>query len=315
MDVLSWQEFVAGWVGGVAGLAVGHPLDTIKVRQQAFSEKIGVLKSFQTTLKYEGVRGFYKGMTFPLLSAGALNALFFGVYANTLRLIEQPKSASGDCKSISEDSLPLKNEKSSLNVFAAGCVGGLFACFLACPIDLIKIQMQSQTGAPSCKEWGHHNEPKHKGMVDCIRRLCHNQGIRGLYTGMYPMLLRDVVSYGVYMAVYETGLKSLHWNHVLTTLVSGGCAGVVSWAVITPVDLIKSRIQADDIKKPMYKGVIDCARKSYNANGFPVFFRGFSMMMLRSFPVNAAVFLAYESSLHLLAPAKSQESFPILHHD
>lgn len=34
---------------------VGHPADTIKVRQQAFSEKIGVVKTFQTTLKYEGV--------------------------------------------------------------------------------------------------------------------------------------------------------------------------------------------------------------------------------------------------------------------
>lgn len=300
MNVLSWQEFVAGWAGGVAGLAVGHPADTIKVRQQAFTEKIGVLKTFRTTLKYEGARGLYKGMSFPLLSAGALNALFFGVYANTLRFLEQNTTCNENA-STKERS---KQDKWNTNVFAAGCVGGLFACFLACPIDLIKIQMQSQTGVSSSKEWGHHTEPQHKGMLDCIRRLCHKQGIRGLYMGMGPMLMRDVVSYGVYMWVYESALQNLHFNQIITTLVSGGTAGVVSWAVITPIDVVKSRIQADDIRKPAYKGFIDCAKKSYGTHGFPVFFRGFSMMMLRSFPVNAATFLVYESSLHMMGAGK-----------
>ncbi|XP_034231924.1 solute carrier family 25 member 45-like [Thrips palmi] len=305
MDVLSWKEFVAGWAGGVAGLGVGHPADTIKVRQQAFTERIGVLKTLRTTLKYEGVRGLYKGMLFPLLSSGALNALFFGVYANTLRFIEQKRAPGVERRNNWGDDPSTKSghpNRSTLDVFAAGCVGGLFACTLACPIDLIKIQMQSQTGVASSKEWGHHVEPKHKGMLDCIRRLCHKRGVRGLYTGMCPMLLRDVVSYGVYMTVYETGLQNLHWNPVVSTLVSGGCAGVVSWGVIIPIDLVKSRIQADDIKKPMYRGVVDCVKKSYQAHGLPVFFRGFSMMMVRSFPVNAATFLVYESTLHLLKP-------------
>lgn len=126
------------------------------------------------------------------------------------------------------------------------------------------------------------------------------------------MLLRDVVSYGVYMLVYEAGLRNLHWNHAVTTLVSGGTAGVVSWALITPVDLIKSRIQADDIKKPVYNGIVDCAKKSYHAHGLSVFFRGFSMMMLRSFPVNASTFLVYESTLHLLgSDIKTPESLHV----
>ena len=294
---------------------VGHPADTIKVRQQAFSEKIGVLKTFQTTLKYEGIGGLYKGMSFPLISTGALNALFFGVYANALRYLEHQQNADFGRKTFCDENFAKKNlnkDRWYVNVFAAGCVGGVFACFLACPIDLIKIQMQSQTGLASSKEWGHHNEPQHKGVLDCIRRLYNAYGVRGLYTGMHPMLLRDVLSYGVYMLVYEAGLRSLQWNHIVTTLVSGGTAGVVSWAVITPVDVIKSRIQADDIKKPTYSGVIDCFRKSYQAHGLSVFFRGFSMMMLRSFPVNAATFLVYESALRVLGPeVKSSESFSL----
>lgn len=93
-------------------------------------------------------------------------------------------------------------------------------------------------------------------------------------------------------------------------LINSYFTGVVSWALITPIDLVKSRIQADDIKKPVYRGFMDCAKKSYQAHGLSVFFRGFSMMMLRSFPVNAATFLVYESSLNFLGAGKRHsESF------
>ena len=33
--------------------------------------------------------GFFKGMYYPLLSAGALNSLFFGVYGVTLRAMTE----------------------------------------------------------------------------------------------------------------------------------------------------------------------------------------------------------------------------------
>ena len=29
-----WCDFVAGWIGGSAGIVVGHPADTVKVVQQ-----------------------------------------------------------------------------------------------------------------------------------------------------------------------------------------------------------------------------------------------------------------------------------------
>lgn len=64
-----------------------------------------------------------------------------------------------------------------------------------------------------------------------------------------------------------------------------------------PLDVIKSRIQADDLSNPQYKGIVDCTVKSYKKDGLHVFRRGFIMCSFRSFPVNAATFLAYEWSL------------------
>lgn len=63
---------------------MGHPLDTVKVRQQVLDTKI--MPTVIKTYKYEGIRGFYKGMLFPLLSTGVLNAAFFGVYGNCMKI-------------------------------------------------------------------------------------------------------------------------------------------------------------------------------------------------------------------------------------
>lgn len=75
------------------------------------------------------MRGFYKGMGFPLLATGTLNSLFFGAYGSCLRKLSEGK----DTHSYSD-------------VFTAGCAGGVVQLVVACPVDLVKIKMQIQTG-------------------------------------------------------------------------------------------------------------------------------------------------------------------------
>lgn len=65
---------------------VGHPFDTIKVRQQTMNSALW--PAIKQTFIHEGIRGFYKGMLFPLLSMGPSNAVLFGVYGNSLRILQ-----------------------------------------------------------------------------------------------------------------------------------------------------------------------------------------------------------------------------------
>jgi len=57
--VAPWKEFVGGTIGGVAGVLVGHPFDTIKVRLQAQTPEQrryhGVLHCFAQIRASEGV--------------------------------------------------------------------------------------------------------------------------------------------------------------------------------------------------------------------------------------------------------------------
>ena len=67
--------------------------------------------------------------------------------------------------------------------------------------------------------------------------------------------------------------------------------GVISWIVIIYLDVVKSRIQADDPLNPKYKGMIDCFKQCYREGGFRIFGRGLVVMSLRAFPLNGATFL------------------------
>ena len=68
-------------------------------------------------------------MGFPILATGTLNSLFFGVYGNSLRYLGEGKV-----------------KPSYYDVFWAGCAGGVVQLVVACPVDLVKIKMQMQTG-------------------------------------------------------------------------------------------------------------------------------------------------------------------------
>ena len=59
------------------------------------------------------------------------------------------------------------------------------------------------------------------------------------------------------------------------------------------LDVVKSRIQADDPKNPIYKGTIDCFKKCYKEGGLRIFTRGWLVTALRAFPLNGATFLGF----------------------
>ncbi|KAK2707674.1 solute carrier family 25 member 45-like [Artemia franciscana] len=285
-----WKDFFAGSIGGGTGVIVGHPLDTIKVRQQALGERSS-WQCLVKTFKYEGVRGFFKGMTFPIISNGVFNSIFFGVYASTLRLFH--------------DSSPSSEKPSYTSVYLAGCIGGAAQLTVACPVDLIKIRLQSQTGLGSnSKIWKNHYESNLKGPISCIREIVRTCGVKGLYRGLSIMCLRDIPSFGIYVVTYDVItdiFKSKGFKEEAgVVIIAGGLAGSISWASILPLDVIKSKLQADSPIDSKYKGIIHCAISCYKSEGYTIFGRGFLMMMIRAFPTNAATFWAYKASLDLI---------------
>lgn len=256
----------------------------VQLQTQLHSNRYtGTVSAVLNINKYGWVHGFFRGMSTPLLSYGIVNSVYFGVYGNTLKILEESRE---------------KRKSSYLNIYLAGCVGGAAQLIPVIPTDYIKVVLQSQI--PRHKG-GTDIKKAFSGPLDCARHIVRQHGVRGLYKGGLAMAYRDVPSYGLYGLTYEVmshWMKESGWSDsqgVIADLVAGGCAGTITWASIIPFDVVKSRYQADFVGE--YSGLIDCAVKSYREEGVRVFYRGCMVTCLRAFPVNAVTFLVYSQSM------------------
>lgn len=81
---------------------------------------------------------------------------------------------------------------------------------------------------------------------------------------------------------------------------AGGWAGVLAWASIYPVDVVKSRLQTQSLETPQFKSFGHCASQLYRQEGAAIFVRGLAPTLLRAFPLNAVTFSFYELSMRVL---------------
>ncbi|XP_028266289.1 solute carrier family 25 member 45 [Parambassis ranga] len=277
---MSLLEFIAGSISGAAGFAVGHPLDTVKVRLQAKSEYKGIVHCVAQTYRYEGVRGFFKGMAFPVMTTGIINSVVFGSYSNALDYLTQCQRSKA---------------ASAAQVFNAGCFSGLAQVFVCAPIDLVKVRLQGQTTAE-----------RYRGPTHCVAVILREEGVRGLFRGGLALALRDVPCYGLYFVAYEVTRDALTESGKqagsTAILIAGGVAGVLSWAFATPMDVVKARLQMSGAGGREYRGALHCLRVSAREEGLRVFFKGLLLNSVRAFPVNAITFLSYESLMKIFCP-------------
>lgn len=92
----------------------------------------------------------------------------------------------------------------------------------------------------------------------------------------------------------------------LKVLLCGGVAGIITWASVFPLDVIKTRLQAQtigDSRQPIRVypegqpllptsnrktlSSFQLAKEAYRTEGFKVFYRGLGICSLRAFIVNA----------------------------
>ena len=66
--------------------------------------------------------------------------------------------------------------------------------------------------------------------------------------------------------------------------------GVISWLTVIYLDIVKSRIQADDPVNPKYNGMIDTIRKCYKEGGIRIFGRGNIPLLMGAFPLHGVTF-------------------------
>ena len=82
---------------------------------------------------------------------------------------------------------------------------------------------------------------------------------------------------------------------MVRTIIAGGVGGLSIWAACYPVDVVKSRMQVYSAGGKSV-GAMEVVGMLMKEGGVPAFYRGIAPTLFRSFPANAALFLAYEYS-------------------
>lgn len=262
-------DFFAGLCGGFTKTLIGLPIETVKVRLQTRNQYKGPIDCVIKILKYEGISGFYRILFIPLISVGFFNSIIFGTFGVTNKYLQNNYKFSN-----------------SMNIFLAGCTSGLCA-ILNTPIDFIRNRMQVQT-----------NTKEYKNSIDCIRKIVTNYGLRKLLTGLTLMTLNYVPQYGMHFTCYfymKEKLAELNTPTIFSQFISGGLAGSLCWIPVYPLDVIKNRIQTQSLENPKYNGILDCIKKTYSEKGIKSFYKGLSIILVRSFPINAGMFVTYET--------------------
>ncbi|KAF2840555.1 calcium-binding mitochondrial carrier protein Aralar2 [Patellaria atrata CBS 101060] len=184
-----------------------------------------------------------------------------------------------------------KMPNSSINSIC-GALAGVASGIVTCPLDVIKTKLQAQ-GAFRIQ--GRRTIPRssqvYQGMIGTARVIWTEDGFRGLYRGLSPMLLGYLPTWAVYMTVYEsskdyyyTKLESKWHARIYASITAGACSTLAT----NPIWVIKTRLMSQvssraskQARTPWhYKSTLDAARKMYRAEGIGAFYSGLTPALL-----------------------------------
>ncbi|XP_029461645.1 calcium-binding mitochondrial carrier protein Aralar1 isoform X2 [Rhinatrema bivittatum] len=272
----SAYRFTLGSIAGAVGATAVYPVDLVKTRMQnQRSSFVGELMykhsfdCFKKVLRYEGFFGLYRGLIPQLIGVAPEKAIKL-----TVNDFVRDKFTQKD------GSIPLLAE-----VLAGACAGSSQVIFTN-PLEIVKIRLQVA---------GEITTGPRVSSLTVLRDL----GIFGLYKGARACLLRDLPFSAIYFTVYAhcKHFFSDENGHVgaLQLLVSGAIAGVPAASLVTPADVIKTRLQvAARAGQTIYSGIIDCFQKILREEGPKAFWKGTAARVCRSSPQFGVTLLTYE---------------------
>ncbi|GAB6032358.1 Calcium-binding mitochondrial carrier protein Aralar1 [Chamberlinius hualienensis] len=294
-------RFALGSIAGATGATAVYPIDLVKTRMQnqRSGSYIGELMyknswdCFKKVLRHEGFSGLYRGLVPQLMGVAPEKAIKLTV--NDL-IRDKMRTERGE--------IPLWSE-----ILAGGCAGGSQVIFTN-PIEIVKIRLQVA---------GEIASTARVSAVQVIKDL----GFLGLYKGSRACFLRDIPFSAIYFPVYAHCKSALAdengYNSPLSLLTAAAIAGVPAASLVTPADVIKTRLQVQArAGQSTYNGVIDASRKIWREEGGRAFWKGATARVFRSSPQFGVTLATYEVLQRLFyvdfggnRPAGSHATVPV----
>lgn len=91
----------------------------------------------------------------------------------------------------------------------SGAIGGFTSGVVTCPLDVIKTKLQAQGGLAHIQRGMHVGQPRmYNGLVGTAKVIWKDEGLRGMYRGLGPIILGYLPTWAVWFTIYN---KSKTW--------------------------------------------------------------------------------------------------------
>ncbi|KAG8778700.1 hypothetical protein FRC16_003751 [Serendipita sp. 398] len=273
-------------------------------------------------LREEGIAGFYRGIWIPLVTISAVRAVSFTIYNETKDKLHGPYGWS-------RERLLSVGASGAVGGALAGClisIGSVRECdfhvskdvVLTSPqaFELVKVRRQLEYSIAAAKGIQIVKPPSTWSAIKDIVRGANGdkmggtgnspKGITALWTGMRLHWLRDTSGTALYFFEYDSMRYLLgrlpngeqgptpYWAPIHASIipfVCGSLAGVSSWAIIYPLDVVKTKTQQRALSGLKYRGPIETLKRLLRGPeeaprtmlaGFARLYRGLGVSAIRS---------------------------------
>ncbi|EXF83544.1 hypothetical protein CFIO01_00686 [Colletotrichum fioriniae PJ7] len=199
-QISSTSKFVAGGVAGMVAQFCVYPLDTLKFRLQTSTVQGGlsgnalVIDTAKKMWQAGGMRIAYRGVTMGLMGMFPYSAIDMGTFEF---LKSSYKRYMAKYKGIHEEDAKPGNIMTGL----IGATSGAFGASVVYPLNVLRTRLQTQGTVM--------HPATYTGIVDVARQTFKNEGVRGMYKGLTPNLLKVAPALSITWVVYENSKRIL----------------------------------------------------------------------------------------------------------
>ncbi|KAI1289322.1 Solute carrier family 25 member 40 [Halotydeus destructor] len=216
-----------------------------------------------------------------------------------------------------------------LQQILSSCSGALITSLLVTPLDVVKIRLQAQqkefakkkcflycnglmehvcycngsgpgSAAVAPSQWFKKSSALHfTGTLDAFAKIIKHEGAGSLWSGLPPTLVMAIPATVIYFTIYDQlkiqfcrNLKCTKENQPLwIPVVAGGMARTISATVISPIELVRTKMQSKNIS---YWELGNSIKSSVQSQGYLSLWRGLGPTILRDVPFSSLYWLNYE---------------------
>lgn len=220
----------------------------------------------------EGVLSLYSGLSAGYLRQAIYGTARLGLFGTFIRLFETRAETNG-------------TKVTFLERAAAGLGAGALGAAIGNPAEVALIRMQSDGNRPKAER------ANYRSGVDALLRIRKNEGIKALWSGAYPTVIRAMATnFGQLTFFAETKAQLQQHTEIrgqMQSVLASGVAGFFAAFFSLPFDFVKTRLQRQRKGKDgsvQYKGMADCFAKVAKQEGPLRFYRGFGTYFMRMAP-------------------------------